>query len=158
MNRTEANASNKDRRVDHSALRTNQAFIITLLILAFVLNAWWLVALVSAVMLIGTIVPAAGLFKAVYFSILKPAGIVKPDVKIDNPEPHLFAQGVGGLFTLASTLALLAGVPTLGWILSWIVVALAALNLFAGICVGCLMYYQFNRLGVPGFTRAPIRQ
>jgi len=158
MNRTEANASNKDRRVDHSALRANQAFIITLLILAFVLNAWWLVAFVSAVMLIGTIVPSAGLFKAVYFSILKPAGIVKPDVKIDNPEPHLFAQGVGGLFTLVSTLALLAGVPTLGWILSWIVVALAALNLFAGICVGCLMYYQFNRLGVPGFTRAPIRR
>jgi len=158
MNRTEANASNKDRRVDHSALRANQAFIITLLILAFVLNAWWLVAFVSAVMLIGTIVPSAGLFKAVYFSILKPAGIVKPDVKIDNPEPHLFAQGVGGLFTLVSTLALLAGVSTLGWILSWIVVALAALNLFAGICVGCLMYYQFNRLGVPGFTRTPIRQ
>ncbi len=145
------------RRVDHSALRTNQAFIITLLILGFVLNAWWLVALVSAVMLIGTVAPSAGLFKLVYFTVLKPAGIVKPDVKTDNPEPHLFAQGLGGVFTLLATLALLVGATTLGWILSWLVVALAALNLFAGVCVGCLIYYQLNRLGVPGFTHTPIR-
>ncbi len=147
-----------DRRVDHSALRTNQAFIIGLLVLGFVLNSWLLVAFVSAVMLIGTLVPSAGLFKAVYFSFLKPAGIVKPDVKLDNPEPHLFAQGLGGVFTLLSTLALLAGLSTLGWVLSWLVVALAALNLFAGICVGCLMYYQFNRFGVPGFSRTPVRR
>ena len=147
----------KDRRVDHSALRTNQAFIITLLVLAFVLNSWWLVALVSVVMLVGTAFPSVGLFKAVYFSVLKPTGIAKPDVKIDNPEPHLFAQGLGGLFTLASTLCLLGGLSTLGWALSWIVVALAALNLFAGICVGCIVYYQLNRFGVPGFTRAPIQ-
>jgi hypothetical protein len=46
----------------------------------------------------------------------------------------------------------------LGWALSWIVVALAALNLFAGICVGCLMYYWLNRLGVPGFKYARIQQ
>jgi len=147
----------EDRRVDHSALRTNQAFIITLTILAFVLGWWPLVAFVSAVMLVGTAVPSAGLFKAVYFTVLKPNGIVKPDVKIDNPEPHLFAQLVGGVVLLLATLALLLGIGWLGWGLAWFVVALAALNLFAGICVGCLMYYQFNRLGVPGFTQAPIQ-
>ncbi len=152
-----SNARSSDRRVDHSALRTNQAFIISLLILAFVLNFWPLVAFVSVVMLIGTAFPSLGLFKAVYFALLKPAGIAKPDVKLDNPEPHLFAQGLGGVFTLLSTLALIAGVSTLGWGLSWLVVTLAALNLFGGICVGCIMYYQFNRLGVPGFTQAPIR-
>src|SRR5579859_1508452 len=153
-----AGAAAGDRKVDHSALRTNQAFIITLLVLAFVLNAWWLVAFVSAVMLIGTAFPQAGLFKAVYFKVLKPAGIAKPDVKIDNPEPHLFAQGLGGVFTLLSTVALLVGGgATVGWALSWLVVALAALNLFAGICVGCIVYYQLNRLGLRGFDRSPIR-
>ncbi len=153
---TDANRAT-DRKVDHSALRTNQAFIIVLLILAFVLNVWWLVAFVSAVMIVGTVFPSAGLFKAIYFTVLKPAGIVRPDVKIDNAEPHLFAQGLGGLFTLLSTLALLGGASTPGWVLSGIVVALALLNLFAGICVGCLIYYQLNRLGVPGFNRAPIQ-
>ena len=145
-----------DRRVDHSALRTNQTFIILLLVAAFVIDKWWLVAFVSAVMLIGTLFPKAGLFKLIYFKLLKPAGIARPDVKIDNPEPHQFAQALGGVFTLLSTLALLAGASTLGWALSWLVVALAALNLFAGICVGCIMYYQLSRLGVPGFTRTPI--
>jgi hypothetical protein len=145
-----------DRRVDHSALRTNQAFIIGLLILAFVLNSWLLVAFVSVVMLVGTAIPSAGLFKAVYFKILKPGGVVKSDVKIDNPEPHLFAQGVGGTVLLLAVIALLAGVPLIGWALNWIVVALAALNLFGNICVGCLMYYQFNRMGLPGFAYSPI--
>ena len=59
-----------DRKVDHSALRTNQAFIIGLLVIAFVLDAKWLVAFVSAVMLIGTVFPKVALFKAVYRYIL----------------------------------------------------------------------------------------
>ena len=146
-----------DRKVDHSALRTNQAFIIGLLILAFIINVWPLVAYVAAVMLIGTAVPSAAQFKLVYFRILKPRGLVKPDVKTDNPEPHMFAQLVGGLFLTASTLAFVLRVPVVGWGLAWFVVALAALNLFAGICVGCIMYYQLNRLGVSGFSRAPIQ-
>lgn len=146
----------RNRKVDHSALRTNQALIIMLVLLAFIADAHWLVALVSAVLLIGTVFPKIALFKAVYGSILKPLEIVRPDVRDDNPEPHLFAQGVGGTFLLAATLAFVVGSPVLGWGLSWIVVALAALNLFAGICVGCLLYYWLNRLGVPGFAYARV--
>lgn len=140
-----------ERTVDYSALRTNQAFIIGLLVIGFVLDARWLVACVAAVMLIGTALPKAGLFKAVYFYALKPLKIARPDVKADNPEPHLFAQGVGGLVLAAATLAFALGAPAAGWVLAWVVIALAALNLFAGICVGCLMYYWLNQLGVPGF-------
>lgn len=144
------------RKVDHSAIRTNQAFIIGLLVVAFVLDAKWLVAFVSAVMLIGTFFPNIALFKAVYWFVLKPSKIARPDVRRDNPEPHLFAQGVGGAVLMAATLAFLASAPVIGWALSWVVVALAALNLLAGICVGCLMYYWLNRLGVPGFKYARI--
>ena len=147
-----------DRKVDHSALRTNQAFIIGLLIIGFVADAKVLVTFVAAVMLIGTVWPKVSLFKAVYLYFLKPRGLIKPDVKIDNPEPHLFAQGVGGAFLTAATLAFLANVAVVGWALAWIVIALAALNLFAGICVGCLMYYWLNRLGVPGFKYARIHK
>ena len=65
--------------------------------------------------------------------------------------------GRGRHVLLAATLAFLAECSgRLGWVLTWIVVALAALNLFAGICVGCLMYYWFNRLGVPGFKYARV--
>ncbi len=147
-----------DRKVDHSALCTNQAFIIGLLLIAFIVDAKWLVTFVAAVMLVGTFLPKLSLFKAVYVYILKPRGLVKPDVKADNPEPHLFAQGVGGSFLTAATIAFALAAPLVGWVLTWIVIGLASLNLFAGICVGCLMYYWFNRLGVPGFKVARLQK
>ncbi len=147
-----------DRQVDHSALRTNQAFIISLLLIAFIVNIPWLVTCVAVVMLLGTFVPKLSLFKAVYGYFLKPRGLVKPDVKADNPEPHLFAQGVGGAFLAVATIAFVLGASFVGWVLTWIVIALASLNLFAGICVGCLMYYWFNRLGVPGFKYARVAE
>jgi hypothetical protein len=151
-------AQNTVRKVDHSALRTNQAFIIGVLLAAFIGSSWLLVAFVCAVMIIGTIWPGAGLFKRIYSGILKPLRLLKPDVILDNPEPHLFAQGLGGVFLLGGTAALLASAPVLGWILTWIVIVLAALNLFVGFCAGCFVYYQLNRLGVPGFSAAPIKR
>lgn len=146
------------RSVDHSALRTNQAFIIGGLIVAFVLDVWPLVAFVAAVMAVGTAIPSAGLFKAIYFAVLRPAGLVKPVVRLDHPEPHLFAQGVGSAVLTAAVIAFLANAAGIGWALSWLVIALAALNLFAGICVGCLMYYGLHRMGVPGFVHAPVQR
>jgi len=146
------------RKVDQSALRVNQAFIIALLILGFVLNSVWLVVFVATVMLLGTAVPALSLFKAVYSRALKPAGIVKADVVNDNPEPHRFAQGFGGVVLLGAIAALFAGATTLGWALVGLVVVLAALNLFLGFCAGCFVYYQLNKLGVPGFAHGPLGQ
>lgn len=145
-----------ERYIDHSALRTNQAFIIVLLGLAFLLDLPLLVAFVSAVMIIGTIWPQVGLFKRIYRHGLRPAGLVKPAIVPDNPEPHRFAQGLGGIFTALSFLALGIGSPVIGWALAWLVIVLAGLNLFVRWCAGCTMYYWFNRLGVPGFARQPV--
>ncbi len=81
---------------------------------------------------------------------------MKPDVQFDNPEPHRFAQVLGATFVSLAFLALLAGVPVVGWALAGIVIVLASLNLFAGWCAACMMYYWLNRLGVPGFDRARV--
>lgn len=145
------------RKVDRSALRANQAFIITFLILAFLLNSWLLVAFVSLVMLLGTAVPRLSLFKQVYRRLLLPRGWVKADVIPDNPEPHRFAQGFGGVVLALAVAALLLGQAILGWVLVWLVVVLAGLNLFLGFCAGCFLYYQLNRLNVPGFEHSPIQ-
>jgi hypothetical protein len=139
--------------VDHSALKTNQAVIIILLVLAFILNQPWIAGLVGLVMLTGTAFRQPG-FGWLYKRILRPSGLVRPDVIQDHPEPHRFAQGFGGVVVLAGFLALLAGYSTFGWALAWLVVALAALNLFAGFCVGCAVYYQLNRLNLPGFAKS----
>lgn len=146
------------RKVDHSALKVNQAFIIAFLVLGFVLNSVWPVVFVAAVMLLGTAVPALSLFKGVYARVLRPAGLVKPQVVADNPEPHRFAQGFGGVVLLGAIAALLAGAVVVGWTLVGVVIVLAALNLFLGFCAGCFVYYQLGRLGVPGFDRRPIGQ
>ena len=142
------------QKVDHSALKVNQALIIAISILAFVINAAWLAAFVALVMLLGTIFGKPG-FYLVYKYVLRPAGLVKPDILMDNPEPHRFAQGFGGLVLAAGSLSLFLGAPVLGWALVWLVVALAALNLFAGFCMGCAMYYWLARMQAPGFSKTP---
>ena len=134
--------------VDHSALRFNQASIIVLLAAGFLANQPWLVALVAAVLWIGTLAPSAGLFKLIYQRALRPLGIIRPAPRPDDLRPHLFAQGVGALVLTLASLALLAGLPLLGWTLAGIVVVLAAINLFLGFCLGCFMYYQLARRGI----------
>jgi hypothetical protein len=140
-------------QVDHTAIKVNQAVIILLNIVAFILNAPWLAGIVAIAMLIGTLVKAPG-FKFVY-RILRSAQIAKPDLLQDNPEPHRFAQGFGGVVMLAGTILLFSGADVIGWGLVWMVTALAALNLFGGFCVGCAVYYWLSRLHVPGFTKKP---
>jgi hypothetical protein len=145
-----------ERYVDHSALRVNQAVIIVLLITAFVLNSWAVTAFVGLVMLLGTAVPGLALFQGLYRRALRPSGLVKPDVVPDNPEPHRFAQGFGGLVLALSLLLALLGASPAGWGLVWLVIVLAGLNLFLGFCAGCFLYYQLNRLKVPGFDYSPV--
>ncbi len=135
-------------RVDYTALKVNQSFIIGLLVLAFLLDASWLVAFVGLVMLVGTIWPQAGLFKRIYSDLLKPAGLLKPDPRPDTPAPHLFAQGVGAIVLGIAMLAFATGGIVAGWLLTSVVIVLAAVNLFAGFCAGCFIYFQLARRGI----------
>jgi molybdopterin converting factor small subunit len=140
-------------RVDHNALRVNQAFIISLLILAYLFNSAWLAACVALVLIAGAFLRRPG-FKPAY-DLFKQFGLLKPDVVADNPEPHLFSQGLGAVFVSGGALSLWVGAAGLGWGLCWLVVGLAALNLFGGFCAGCFVYYWLNRVNVPGFVKAP---
>ena len=142
------------QKVDHSALKANQIFIITFSILAFILGQPILVAFVALVMGIGAVLKTPG-FGIIYKSILKPRGWMKPDVLDDNPEPHRFSQIVGFVFLTAGSVALFSNLAVLGWTLTWIVIALAPLNAFGGFCVGCAVYYWLARLSVPGFGKQP---
>lgn len=135
-------------RIDHTALKVNQAFIIGLLVLAFLMDAPWLVAFVGLVMLAGTLWPQAALFKHIYTDFLKPAGLLKPDPRPDTPAPHLFAQGVGAIVLGLALLAFAIGGAVTGWLLTALVIALAAINLVTGFCAGCFIYFQLARRGI----------
>ena len=142
------------RKIDHSALKVSQITIVALNVLAYILNLAWLAGIVTGVMLLGTLLGAPG-FGFIYRYGLKPARLVRAHVLLDNPQPHRFAQGFGGVVMLAGSAALYLGAPGLGWALVWLVAALAALNAFGGFCVGCFVYYWLTRLHVPGFTKHP---
>lgn len=141
------------KAVDHSSLMTSMAVRLGILLAIFVTDQTWLIPVLAALMLIGT---ARGKpeFTFVYRALRK-ANWISPELVPDNPEPHRFSLGVGGTFLAGATLAFVGGSPIVGWVLTWIVIGLVALNLFGGFCVGCAVYYWLNRFGVSGFSKAP---
>jgi hypothetical protein len=141
--------------VDHSALKVNQTGIIATVLVAFLGGAFFrpvlvLIPLLAIVLLLGTFVPRLALFKQIYFQVLKPRGVVKPRPVQDRPEPHNFAQGLGGVF-LAVASVFLIPLPVVGLALALLVAVLAFVNLAFGYCLGCQIFYQLERRG---FLRA----
>ena len=148
------------RQVDLNGLKTGQAIVIILLILAFVLSSPVLVAIIAVAQLLGALDVPFAPFRLIYRYVARQ--FVKPNVIHDNPEPHRFAMLVGALFDGVGALAIAfgagTGTETFGWLLVGIVIVLANLNFWLDFCLGCWMYYQFNRLGVPGFKYAPVER
>ena len=138
--------------VDHSALKVNQAGIVLTVLIAFFGSALYrpllvLIPLLAVVLLLGTFAPQLALFKQLYFKVLKPRGIVKPRPVDDNPVPHNFAQGLGGVFLAVATVFLLP-LPVVGLALALLVAVLAFVNFAFGYCLGCQIYFQLARAGV----------
>jgi len=148
--------------VDHSALKVNQAGIVATVLVAF-FGSWalfrplqLLIPLLAVVLLLGTFAPQLALFKQLYFKVLKPLGIVKPRPVQDRPEPHNFAQGLGGVFLAISSVFLLVPVDArtavitvgLGLAIALLVAALAFVNLAFGYCLGCQIYFQLGKRGL----------
>jgi hypothetical protein len=146
--------------VDHSALKVNQTGIVATVLVAVIGSALFrplilLIPLLAVVLLLGTFAPQLALFKQLYFKVLKPRGIVKARPVADRPEPHNFAQGLGGVFLAVSSALLYLGTPTygiffgvLGFALALLVAALAFVNLAFGYCLGCQIYYQLGKRGL----------
>jgi hypothetical protein len=138
--------------VDHSALKVNQTGIIATVLVAFIGSAFYrpllvLIPLLAIVLLLGTFAPQYALFKQFYFKVLKPRGIVKPRPVQDRPEPHNFAQGLGGVFLVVAS-AFLLPVPVIGLALALLVAVLAFVNLAFGYCLGCQIYFQLGKRGL----------
>jgi hypothetical protein len=138
--------------VDHSALKVNQTGIVVTVLVAFIGGVFYkplelLVPLLAIVLLLGTLAPRLALFKQLYFQVLKPRGIVKPRPVQDRPEPHNFAQGLGGVF-LGIASALLFVTPIASIALALLVAALAFVNLAFGYCLGCQIFFQLEKRGL----------
>lgn len=139
--------------VDRSAIKTNQASIVVLVVLGFVLNLPWLVAVVAFALALGLVAPEAGPFRLLYTRVLRPTGLLRPEVIREDSAPHRFAQGVGVTFLTFSIVLLVLGASTVGWAVAWLVVVLAGVNLVFGFCAGCFLHYQLSRRGLLGARR-----
>ena len=138
-------------RIDRNTLRTNQAFIVGFTVLAFVLGddvGRWIVLGTGLVLAVGTIYRPLALFKQVHRKILLPGGLLGAAPEFEDPMPHEFAQAVGAVFLLGAAAALFGGATGLGWVLNWIVTALAFINLTVQFCAGCFVYFQLDRVGL----------
>ncbi|MGH7765517.1 MAG: DUF4395 domain-containing protein [Candidatus Dormibacteraceae bacterium] len=149
--------------VDHSALKVNQTGIVATVLVAFIGSfAGWpalvLLPLLAVVLLVGAFDPQLALFKQLYFKVLKPRGIVKPRLVADSPEPHNFAQGMGGVVTAVASVLIFFPLLTkdfgpnpvevIGLALALIVAVLAFVNLAFGYCLGCQIYFQLGKRGL----------
>lgn len=137
--------------LDRSALKFNQITVILLVLVGFILDNPVFPAFVAIVLIAGSIHPGLAGFKLLYRHVISPLKLLKPELVGADAAPHQFAQLLGGIFLSVSVVFLLSGEPVIGWAVSWLVVLLAATNLVFGLCVGCFVYYQMAKVGMPGF-------
>lgn len=150
------NADANARTLDQNEIRTQQALGPLLLITAYIVNDWRLVAVQCGIFLLTALHYNLGPYVLLYRWVVKPLGIAKPDVRADNPEAHRFATVFGFSVLLIATYLLATGQAMAGWLLVWTLVIFAGIGYF-GWCAGCFMYYLINRSGAGGFFgRAPI--
>jgi Domain of unknown function (DUF4395) len=130
--------------IDSRGPRTNQAVVGGLALVAYLVNAEWLVAVLAAQLIVGlTLGRRFCLPCLLYFEVIQR---LTGEGRIEDARPPRFANLVGAVFLSAATLAFVLGVPPLGWTLSLIVAGLALLAALSGLCVGCELYLWVARL------------
>ncbi len=135
-------------QVDHNAIKFAQVTIMGVVVLAWLFDLLWLVPLLAALLLANVALVERGPVRMLYRHVILPLRIVRPHFVVDEPAPHRFSQGLGGVFLAASSAALYGGSGILGWGLAVLVAVLAAVNVFWNFCAGCFLFYQLRRTGL----------
>ncbi|MFN8041489.1 MAG: DUF4395 domain-containing protein [Acidimicrobiales bacterium] len=130
--------------IDPRGPRTNQGVLAAGLVLGFVFSWWYVAPIFAVVLFLGAAFgPKYGPVIRFYGEVIKPR--LGPPNELEDPRPPRFAATVGVIFLVGATIAFALGATTVGWALSLIVAALAALAATTGICVGCEIYLFFAR-------------
>jgi hypothetical protein len=123
------------------------AAALTTVVLAVVLltGSVWLLAAQTVVFALGAF---AGLQSSPYGiafrRFVRPR--LAPPAELEASAPPRFAQGVGFAFGLVGTLALAAGVTSVGLVAVGLALAAAFLNAAFGFCLGCELYLLGRRV------------
>ncbi len=129
--------------IDVNVPRFNQACVAVLTAIAFILQVWLLVPVVAIILALTRFGgPQLGLFTQTYVRLIRPR--LGSEIETEPAAPPRFAQFLGFIFLTIATVAFLFGLPTLGWVITLIVTALATLAAATKICVGCIIYEQLS--------------
>lgn len=139
--------------VDHNALRSAQVMTIATLIASIVVRRWEPVAGLALVFLITGLSFQAGPFILVYRWLLRPLGLVRPDLRTDHLQPHRFGQAVGAVSAGAAAALLYLGYATAGWILVLILILLTAVS-FARLVYRLLYLFSVVPPGIARLLRS----
>lgn len=130
--------------IDSRAPRANQATIGALALLAFVIGWWPLLAILAAQLFIGLRFGRQYCLPCLtYFEVIQPRIGEGP---IEDSRPPRFANQVGLVVLASASIAHLAGLEALGWVLGLLVAVLALFAAITGLCVGCELYKLAARL------------
>lgn len=127
--------------VDVNVPRFNQAIVAVATGLAFILNTPWLVVVVFVVLALSALGgPRAAPLTQLYVRVVRP--LIQPEgpADLEPAAPPRFAQTLGAVVLGLAVIAFVVGWNPLGWTLTLIVTALAALAAATRICVGCIIH------------------
>ena len=128
-------------QIDAAIPRFNQACVAVLCAVAFLFDQSWLVVAVFGVLALSRFAgPPAALFTRLFIAVVEPRLPAGRDVVLEDARPPRFAQLLGTIFLGVASGAFVLGYPLLGWALTLMVTALAALAATTAICVGCIVY------------------
>jgi hypothetical protein len=145
---------NETAVIDSRAPRTNQAVMGSLALIAFVLDAKWLVALLALQFIVGLTLGRRWCLPCLlYFEVIQPR---IGEGQLEDSRPPRFANQVGAAFLTVATIAFLAGAPTFGWVLTLIVSSLALFAAMSGVCIGCEIYVLIARARGMRLERYPV--
>jgi hypothetical protein len=128
------------RAIDPRGQRFGAAVSAVFLVAAIVVGQFWLAALIGVNLLV------AAAFGTRFFLPSRPWRAIRSTLRLGPAEPEheyppRFAQALGGTFIALATLATLAGLAPLGWLLMGAVAALQTLLATTGFCLGCRLYF-----------------
>jgi hypothetical protein len=128
------------RLIDPRGQRFGAGVSAAILVVAFALGLPWLVALVGLNLL------ASAFFGTRLFLPGRAWPLIRRTLRLGPTEPEheyppRFAQALGGTFLALATVAFIAGLPVVGWVLTGAVAGLQTLLAATGICIGCRLYF-----------------
>lgn len=130
--------------VDERAPRTNQAAVALLCWLALATGSWWVAGLMGLQLAVGLVFGRRFCLPCVfYFEVVQP---VLGEGPIEDSRAPRFANILGAIFLVGASVAHLAGLPRVGWILIALVGVLATVAVVTGFCLGCTAYRMIARL------------